>query len=557
MMENKILNFNIGVLGHVDSGKTSLAKALSTVASTACFDKNPQSKERGITIDLGFSSFVVNAPDHIKDSGYEKLQFTLVDCPGHASLIRTIIGGAQIIDAVMLVVDVTKGIQTQTAECLVIGEILCDHLLVVLNKIDLVALEKQKSVVEKMTKRILITLQKTKFANAEIIVVAAKPGGPDVPDIEPVGVKDLIDELQKFAYIPERESIGPFLYAVDHCFSIRGQGTVMTGTVLQGTVSVNDNIEIPSLMVSKKVKSMQMFRQPVGKASQGDRVGICVTQFDPKQLERGIVGMPGFIQTASGVIAEVVKITYYKLPVETKAKFHVSLGHETVMAKVTFFGTEDELCVNNEFIYDHTYRYQQELFDLQKLDDDVTYKPKHQFALLEFEKTVQIVPNAVLIGSKLDMDVHTNMCRLAFKGKLLEVFTDKGYHDTHLQKVKVYKDKSKEGVIERLANDNEVIVKNLLKKDTNIQLFMGLKVKLSTGEEGTIDGTFGQSGKLKVRVNSLQDTTKVTLQKLSGGKKKAKSGQNYSPIVENIEPVKVILNFKKYIFSNEKKLVQI
>ena len=92
-----VLNFNLGVLGHVDSGKTSLAKALSTVASTACFDKNPQSKERGITLDLGFSSFTVNFPDHLKDdpkyASYQFLQFTLVDCPGHASLIKTIIGG--------------------------------------------------------------------------------------------------------------------------------------------------------------------------------------------------------------------------------------------------------------------------------------------------------------------------------------------------------------------------------------------------------------------------------------------------------------------------------
>ena len=93
-----VLNFNVGVLGHVDSGKTSLSKALSTVASTASFDKNPQSKERGITLDLGFSSFCVPIPDHLKlkDAAvkkYELLQFTLVDCPGHASLIRTIIGG--------------------------------------------------------------------------------------------------------------------------------------------------------------------------------------------------------------------------------------------------------------------------------------------------------------------------------------------------------------------------------------------------------------------------------------------------------------------------------
>lgn len=94
----KTLNFNVGVLGHVDSGKTSLARALSSTASTAAFDKNPQSRERGITLDLGFSSFTVDLPDHLRGNGglrqqHDSLQFTLVDCPGHASLIRTIIGG--------------------------------------------------------------------------------------------------------------------------------------------------------------------------------------------------------------------------------------------------------------------------------------------------------------------------------------------------------------------------------------------------------------------------------------------------------------------------------
>ena len=114
-MAAPMINFNIGVLGHIDSGKTALCKALSTVESTASFDKNPQSKERGITLDLGFSSFSVEVPEHISSNAvaentvtcrgtsstkpskettkYGKLQYTLVDCPGHASLIRTIIGG--------------------------------------------------------------------------------------------------------------------------------------------------------------------------------------------------------------------------------------------------------------------------------------------------------------------------------------------------------------------------------------------------------------------------------------------------------------------------------
>ena len=138
----RVYNVNVGVLGHVDSGKTSLGKhalcqrklsfckcrpwfghtqshitpavaALSTTLSTAALDKHPQSKERGITLDLGFSSFAMPLPEHLRHLPYDELQVTLVDCPGHASLIKTIIGGAQIINMMMLVVDVTRGIQTQ------------------------------------------------------------------------------------------------------------------------------------------------------------------------------------------------------------------------------------------------------------------------------------------------------------------------------------------------------------------------------------------------------------------------------------------------------------
>ena len=114
----KILNINIGILGHIDSGKTSLCKALSTIASTAGFDKSSQSKARGITLDLGFSAFIIGIPDWFREkhgdslAAYEFLQFTLVDCPGHASLMKTIIGGASIIDFMMLIVDGQKLIQT-------------------------------------------------------------------------------------------------------------------------------------------------------------------------------------------------------------------------------------------------------------------------------------------------------------------------------------------------------------------------------------------------------------------------------------------------------------
>lgn len=158
---NKCVNINVGVLGHVDSGKTSICRILSEITSTASLDKNPQSQERGITLDLGFSAFFTRVPtrfdQHIKE---EYLQFTLVDCPGHASLIKTIIGGAQIIDIMFLIIDITKGIQAQTAECVIIAELFMKKMIVVLNKVDLI--EDKKILEAKMT-ALRKVFSKTKF----------------------------------------------------------------------------------------------------------------------------------------------------------------------------------------------------------------------------------------------------------------------------------------------------------------------------------------------------------------------------------------------------------
>ncbi|XP_077384941.1 selenocysteine-specific elongation factor isoform X2 [Festucalex cinctus] len=511
MAENKsrTLNFNVGVLGHVDSGKTSLARALSSTASTAAFDKNPQSRERGITLDLGFSSFTVDLPEQLRESGdqrqpYDNLQFTLVDCPGHASLIRTIIGGAQIIDLMMLVVDVVKGVQTQTAECLLIGELTCPRMVVVLNKTDLLPANKRQSAIEKMTKRLHKTLENTSFKDCPVIAVAAKPGGPEAAEMEePQGVSELIELLKKQTYLPRRDPAGDLLMAVDHCFSIRGQGTVMTGTILQGSLAINDSVEIPALKVTKKVKSIQMFRKPVSGAMQGDRVGVCVTQFDPKLLERGLVCTPGSLRTIFAAVISARKIGYFKGSLSTRAKFHITVGHETVMARVTFFGlppnTPQQPCsLETAFAFDREYLYQEDYVTGQ--GESGSGPDPEQWALLEFERPVTCPLLCLVIGSKLDTDIYANACRLAFQGRLLHGFEDKGYAETGLPRLLIYKTKHREGQVERVTDDYTVIGRNLFKKETNLQIFVGLKVTLSTGETGVIEGGFGQSGKFKIRV---------------------------------------------------------
>jgi selenocysteine-specific elongation factor len=253
----RILNINLGILGHVDSGKTSLVKALSELLSTASLDKSKQSKERGITLDLGFSAFMMPLPEamntNLKEregatgddwkTPFDMLQITLVDCPGHASLIKTIIGGAQIIDMIVLVVDVNKGLQTQTAECLVIGEITCDQMIIALNKVDQIPPEQRELAVKKMTATIRRQMAGSKFQNVTMVAVSAKIGGEKVVAVggkvdivdqagaeegslktaedETLGLDTLLATVKNELRCPIRDPSGPFLLAVDHCFPIK------------------------------------------------------------------------------------------------------------------------------------------------------------------------------------------------------------------------------------------------------------------------------------------------------------------------------------------------
>ncbi|XP_017367440.1 selenocysteine-specific elongation factor isoform X2 [Cebus imitator] len=539
-MAGRRVNVNVGVLGHIDSGKTALARALSTTASTAAFDKQPQSRERGITLDLGFSCFSVPLPARLRSAlpeflaapeadsepGEPLLQVTLVDCPGHASLIRTIIGGAQIIDLMMLVIDVTKGMQTQSAECLVIGQIACQKLVVVLNKIDLLAEGRRQATIDKMTKKMQKTLENTKFRGAPIIPVAAKPGGPEAPETEaPQGIPELIE-------------------------------------------------------VVKKVKSMQMFHMPITSAMQGDRLGICVTQFDPKLLERGLVCAPESLHTVHAALISVEKIPYFRGPLQTKAKFHITVGHETVMGKLMFFTPApdnfDQEPILDSFDFTQEYLFQEQYLckDLASAvtDNDeadkkagqatVGHCPRQQWALVEFEKPVTCPRLCLVIGSRLDADIHANTCRLAFHGILLHGLEDRNYADSFLPRLKVYKLKHKHGLVERAMDDYSVIGRSLFKKETNIQLFVGLKVHLSTGELGIIDSAFGQSGKFKIHIpgglspESKKILTPTLKKRGRAGRGEATRQEESTERTEPAQHVALSLSFKRYVFDTHKRMVQ-
>ncbi|UJR36068.1 hypothetical protein I4U23_028804 [Adineta vaga] len=543
-----VLNFNVGILGHVDSGKTSLAKALSTIASTNAFDKNPQSQERGITLDLGFSSFTMDIPEHLSNSNYKQLQITLVDCPGHASLIRTIIGGAQIIDLMFLVIDVTKGIQTQTAECLIIGEITCDKMLVILNKIDLIEESQRQATIDKMTKRLRKTFESTKFPQTPIIPCSASSS---------LNLNDVISTLQSHIYIPRRSPDGPFIFSVDHCFSIRGQGTIMTGTVLSGSIRINDSIEISSLKEVRKVKSMQMFRKPIDRAMQGDRIGLCVTQFDPDQLERGLISTPGIIKTFHGFIIRIHKVKHFKHEIESRTKFHITCGHSTVMGKIILFADHSD-------DKDEKFNFGKEYEAIEQYPTDDSIGNTQIFALVELESTIVCQLESILIGSRLDTDIHANTCRLAFYSHVLDGFTDSEYLNKDIpNKLRIYKRKEKIGYIDRLVDDQTIIGKDLFQKETNINSFVNFKVELNpTGEQGFIESPFGQSGKFKVRfMNGLLDETKQSLSSSTskGRKQQAKTTTNDEGEKDSSDThqrIRIVLKFKKYLFQEKTVITQ-
>eukprot|EP01084_Bolivina_argentea_P263257 445498_1 len=374
------LNINIGILGHVDSGKTSIARALSTHFSTASIDKSPQEKERGITIELGFSCFSIplnKLPQKIMkeisnnyDNNIRELQFTLVDCPGHASLIRTIIGGAQIIDFMLLIIDINKGIQTQTAECLVLGEILTKktQIIVVLNKMDIFyksILKKNKNkkpksndniIQQKLDKKINSirkVFKQTKFGKKiEIICITANRDGNNAPgqneyfdnNIAEIHKKSeniqiLIDKILDIITIPNRnkQSKLPFLAAVDHCFSIKGQGTILTCTILQGSLSLHQMIEIPNFKEQRKIRSIECYKNNVLSAIAGDRISVSIAQFSSKKLNRGLICAPNTVPMIYRAIARCDRIRYFKETIKSRSKFHITIGHSTTIAQIQCF----------------------------------------------------------------------------------------------------------------------------------------------------------------------------------------------------------------------------
>nr|CCC90062.1 putative selenocysteine-tRNA-specific elongation factor [Trypanosoma congolense IL3000] len=518
------VNINIGILGHVDSGKTSLAKALSLTASTAAFDKSPESQRRGITLDLGFSATCVStesAAPALFALGLKHVQCTFVDCPGHASLIRTVLGGAQIIDVIILVIDACKGVQTQTAECIVIGEVLNKPLVVVINKIDAVqglTQAEQRANLDKLRRRLRKTFERTRWPHVSMVEVSAAPrggsaegdaavGGHCVPinvdGVLPAALR-LVDVEAMKRQRDAQHRPEDLVMMVDHCFALKGQGTVFTGTILRGKVSVGDSILIPESQVVKKVKGLQVFRKPVQCAGQGDRVGLSVVQFDADGMERGLLcsavqqhhqrhrssqqgATSSAFESVSTLIAEVSRVRFHQLACTIHTKFHITIGHSTVMGSMRFFsrptvteaghaGEVADPAAAQPFDLTQESEYVESLGEeayltfeapVEELKREagapvaVKYGPLTYFAIVLLEKPVMAAVGTPLIATRLDVE-QDNMCRIAIAGSVRALLHDEKADGASWRSLPIIRYKTRTLVVERVVSDRSCIASGVV-----------------------------------------------------------------------------------------------
>jgi selenocysteine-specific elongation factor len=313
-IENKI-SVHIGLFGHIDSGKTAIAERLSEIISTAGIDAHPQSKERGITIDLGFTSFIMG--DYL---------VTLVDGPGHADLIKISASSIEIIDCAIIVIDINKGAQVQTGEHIVMIESLgMKDIIVVLNKIDLF-----NGNVDYEIEKIRKFFSSTSYGpNVPIFAVSAKKN---------IGFEELkFGILEKIKILEiKRDTSDPIIIPIDHHFSIKGRGAIITGTILKGQVRLNQQLEIIPVNASGRVKSIQIFHHNVESAKAGDRVGLNVKNLDVKRIYRGCYATNDVTQFVKSDILEI-KVNsnrFFKKETNFGTQVHVTIGMYTTVGNM-------------------------------------------------------------------------------------------------------------------------------------------------------------------------------------------------------------------------------
>jgi elongation factor Tu len=295
--ERKKPHVNVGTIGHVDHGKTTLTAALTKVMAAKHggtfmaydqIDKAPEEKARGITI----------ATAHVEYES-DKRHYAHVDCPGHADYVKNMITGAAQMDGAILVVSAADGPMPQTREHILLArQVGVPYIVVYMNKADMVDDKELLELVELEVRDLLTTYEFPGDKTPIVIGSALKALEGDTSELGTKSVEKLVAELDKYIPVPERLIDGPFLMSIEDVFSISGRGTVVTGRIDRGIVKVGDEIEIVGIRPTQKTicTGVEMFRKLLDEGRAGDNVGVLLRGTKREEVERGqVLAKPGSI----------------------------------------------------------------------------------------------------------------------------------------------------------------------------------------------------------------------------------------------------------------------
>ena len=302
---------NIGTIGHVDHGKTTLTAAITKYLAMqgkaemqdySAIDKAPEERERGITINTAHVEYET-----------DNRHYAHVDCPGHADYIKNLITGAAQMDGAILVIASTDGPMAQTKEHILLArQVGVPAMVVFMNKADLVDDEELLELVEMEIRE---TLSFYEFPGDDIPVIKgsalnaliSESTDPNAPEY--ACIKELMDAVDSYIPTPDRKADMPFLMPVEDVFTITGRGTVATGRVERGQLNMGDKVEIVGLQEEKKettVTGIEMFRKLLDFAEAGDNIGVLLRGVDKKEIERGqVLCKPGSIHPHTKFVGQV------------------------------------------------------------------------------------------------------------------------------------------------------------------------------------------------------------------------------------------------------------
>ena len=305
---------NVGTIGHVDHGKTTLTAAITKVlafknmASYVAYDqidKAPEERERGITI----------ATAHVEYQT-DKRHYAHVDCPGHADYVKNMITGAAQMDGAILVVSAADGPMPQTREHILLArQVGVPYIVVYMNKVDMVDDPELIELVELEIRELLSKYQfpgdKTPIVKGSALkALQSESKDPNAPEYK--SIMELMDAIDSYIPQPKRDVDKPYLMPIEDVFSIAGRGTVVTGRIERGVVKVSDEIEIVGIKPTRKtvVTGVEMFRKLLDAGEAGDNVGVLLRGIKKEEVERGMVlAKPGSITPHTHYLAEVYVLT--------------------------------------------------------------------------------------------------------------------------------------------------------------------------------------------------------------------------------------------------------